>query len=966
MKTVSCCLLLLLFCKFYAEAQNTIPIFPPPQRIEYVKKIPLAISDLTLVNHRADSIAVKIVSDLLKDNISPKGKYRVIMGESTDPEIRKLGIQTPQCSGGYIISITDQHLLLVGFDKTGTFYAAQTLKQIIKTDPSQKIILPLLKITDFPSIPYRGVVEGFFGKTWSNAERARQFDFYGRNKMNIYIYAPKEDRFHGYAETGEVPYSRKDVREIKTLLEKAKENKINFVWAIHAGKYMKFSEAQTNIITDNLEIMYKWGVRSFGIFFDEINNVDADKQIDLINKAADFMNQKGDCGQLFFCPSVYNKSYSKLYPDYLATLNERLHPSVCILWTGDKVLGDITQASLLWAKEKLGRNPFIWWNYPVNDFIPDRLLLGRVYGLDPEMQVSSAGLVSNPMNQPESSKIALSSIADFAWNVKDFDSQVSWKHAISSLTSDHAEDFYVFARHNSDLGIHHFDYRREESVDIAPKLNDFFRAYKDHKIVNDELFKIIIEEFDSIRIATQNLLENSTNRFLLDEINPWVHSLNLVGQLGSIAMKQCRSIDKKEWQTSWDLLTQAQDLMIELQKVNRTFDNTTTQQKVSTGEKVLMPFIKSLLTLNTKRFHDFVLGNAPIITRVTTSKKDIVPCYELINNNLNTYISLDNITSEGDYFEFDLSQVYPVYSIHIIQGRCENDTQIIPYGQLEYSSNREEWHKLGVETTGENILYYGSTVMARYIRYRCTRSSRSTDVYPKVALRFADINVPLYAPRIITNTAIDTTNLITTSPLSLKLSIPSGNLSLKNGEYIGIEGLEHFLIDTCVFSNTDKNLTAEYSTNGFEWTALKGQNKNNYTLPLDRLSCRFWRLINKTPKSISIGKLNMAFYYEDTNLNNSAIIDKNLLTYTIVDLSEKHTIGLKVPGSTVVILLKEPILRGKISVSAVSNNDIVHLGYITRASVFYEFSTPFERIDSLILESDTSDKTLSISEITVK
>jgi hyaluronoglucosaminidase len=46
------------------------------------------------------------------------------------------------------------------------------------------------------------------------------------------------------------------------------------------------------------------------------------------------------------------------------------------MWTGDKVVGDITKENLQWVKSHIKRNPFIWWNFPVNDYVRDHLLMG--------------------------------------------------------------------------------------------------------------------------------------------------------------------------------------------------------------------------------------------------------------------------------------------------------------------------------------------------------------------------------------------------------------------------------------------------------------------------------------------------------------------------------------------------------------------------------------------------------------
>lgn len=73
-----------------------------------------------------------------------------------------------------------------GNDERGTYYAIQTFAQLLKEGK-----LPEVEIKDYPSVRYRGVVEGFYGTPWSHQARLRQLKFYGENKMNTYIYGPK-------------------------------------------------------------------------------------------------------------------------------------------------------------------------------------------------------------------------------------------------------------------------------------------------------------------------------------------------------------------------------------------------------------------------------------------------------------------------------------------------------------------------------------------------------------------------------------------------------------------------------------------------------------------------------------------------------------------------------------------------------------------------------------------------------
>ena len=44
--------------------------------------------------------------------------------------------------------------------------------------------------------PESGVVEGFYGRPWTEAERRMMLHFLGEHGMNLYVYAPKDDPYH--------------------------------------------------------------------------------------------------------------------------------------------------------------------------------------------------------------------------------------------------------------------------------------------------------------------------------------------------------------------------------------------------------------------------------------------------------------------------------------------------------------------------------------------------------------------------------------------------------------------------------------------------------------------------------------------------------------------------------------------------------------------------------------------------
>lgn len=102
----------------------------------------------------------------------------------------------------------------------------------------------------------------------------------------------------------------------------------------------------------------------------------------------------------------------------------RVHEDVIITFTGSGCWSSVVENDAKIFAERAGRDPLFWWNYSTNDVMDDQLFTDKAdsyYAMNKDVK-SLYGFVSNPMNEAELSKISLFGIADYAWNVEDFDS----------------------------------------------------------------------------------------------------------------------------------------------------------------------------------------------------------------------------------------------------------------------------------------------------------------------------------------------------------------------------------------------------------------------------------------------------------------------------------------------------------------------------------------------------------------
>lgn len=112
-------------------------------------------------------------------------------------------------------------------------------------------------VTDWPDTPVRGTVEGFYGTPWSHEARLSQIAFYGRHKMNTYIYGPKDDLYH--RRFWRKPYPKAEAERIQQLCNYAKAHAVDFCWAIHPGVDIRWDKADRDSLVAKLEDMMHWG-----------------------------------------------------------------------------------------------------------------------------------------------------------------------------------------------------------------------------------------------------------------------------------------------------------------------------------------------------------------------------------------------------------------------------------------------------------------------------------------------------------------------------------------------------------------------------------------------------------------------------------------------------------------------------------------------------------------------------------
>lgn len=508
-----------------------VTISPIPQSIEWGTKAFAQGAGGNCTLHGADladADAVRALNALLAQTTFDTDLH-IYIGERGEEAVAAYAAQIPEKAEGYYLCVQPGTIVIAGNDGRGTFYAVQSLKQILAQPEVQSVT-----IQDWPDILERGVVEGFYGNNWSQTDRIRQFEFYGANKMNVYIYGPKDDPYH--RNNWRQNYPTAEANKMKELVQKANENKVKFVWAIHPGLDIKWNKTDSMNVVKKLEAMYELGVRSFAVFFDDIfgEGTSGIKQAQLLNYVTDeFVKKHDDVDPLIMCPTEYNRSWSSDNSQYLRDLKNTLYPEVRVMWTGNSVVDFINKSDVTWINQRIGRKAYIWLNYPVTDYCIRHLLMGPTFGDDLTIANDLSGYTSNPMEYAEASMLSLYSIADYTWHMQTYDSNASWERAIKYLMPRHHEAFHVFCEHNVDLGQNTHGLRRtNESVAFKAVADDF--KQKMTAAYDTAALQALLGQFDLMVNAADTLLATDESPELIAEITPWLQVMKLMGQRGQL------------------------------------------------------------------------------------------------------------------------------------------------------------------------------------------------------------------------------------------------------------------------------------------------------------------------------------------------------------------------------------------------------------------------------------------------
>lgn len=274
---------------------------------------------------------------------------------------------------------------------------------------------------------YSGVIEGFYGRPWSKAQRIEMLDWIKAAGLEVFAYAPKDD-IKIRARWREL-YDEAEAKDLGDLARAAKTRGVTLMGAVSPCLDIRHSDPQDiAALCSKIGQLDSLGMRFFTLLFDDVPSVLAQEdakafpsfaaaQAYVTNAVHNFVRTLGADRKLFFCPTEYcgrMAGGNVRQSAYLQEIGAKLDPQVEIFWTGPEIVSsEITAPSLRELAQVLRRKPVIWENFHANDYDIRRVYAGPLGGRLRDIVPEIRGFITNPNTEFEANFPAVHTLGQF-------------------------------------------------------------------------------------------------------------------------------------------------------------------------------------------------------------------------------------------------------------------------------------------------------------------------------------------------------------------------------------------------------------------------------------------------------------------------------------------------------------------------------------------------------------------------
>lgn len=838
-------------------------IYPNPQVVQYTEGDYVIKNEVNVVyesgidqatkDRLAEALALKDGVTVTTSESIEEGKTNILVGIDGSGEVadtyanEHVNMQSADLYeklDAYVLDSNNDVITVVGADTDASYYGLTTLYHILKQMDSNTI--RNFHIEDWADVASRGFIEGYYGNPWSTEDRINLMKWGGYYKLNSYFYAPKNDPKHN-AKWREL-YTEEELNTlIRPLAEAGNASKCRFVYALHTFMYnpVRFDgnyQADLKAVQDKLAQVIDAGVRQVAILADDAGNVGGNNYnkflTDMTAWLAEMKKTYPDLKQtLPFCPQEYmynGQAYYKNFPE-----------NVQVVMTGGRVWGEVNQNFTNTFTNNAGRGPYMWINWPCTDNSKSHLIMGGYTtflhpGVDP---AKIQGIVLNPMQQSEPSKVAIFGNACYSWNIwenadianKAWQDSFKYVDHNSAAKTEASTALYELSKHMMNQNMDSRVTALQESVDLAPKLTDFRDKLKTGTVTVEEA-DALIAEFQILQNAAAVYREQAVDIKVRDQIVYWLDcwddtTVSAIGYLNAI-----KAIVNEDADTALRYNAEAK-AAFEQSKTHELWylDH---YEKAEVGVQHIVPFIKAMAKYVTDYIDTGINPN-------TQKRYTGTVTYE--------QISIQNNASEDKYFDGDnssevwlakgpyenpgrdtipagatLTVTFPepktIGSFRLVQGVSAKSDKF-SNADVEYQiEGTSTWTKVGtLSDKVDQTVSFGNVANVKAVRIHNNTVTGGWVRIGEIEI-LSPANEDASGARAGLYTNVDTN--ITASLEEGSVSLSNGTVTLNKDEYIGVKLGDIKAIQNITIPALSENVVLETSMNEITWQPYAADAKN--------------------------------------------------------------------------------------------------------------------------------------------
>ena len=604
----------------------------------------------------------------------------------------------------YLLKVDNGTITVLGKDTDAAFYGLTSLYHIFKQLDGNTI--RNFTMEDYANVASRGFIEGYYGNPWSTTDRMKLMEWGGYYKLNSYFYAPKDDPKHN-SKWRELYTDEEIETKIKPLAEAGNKSKCRFVFALHPymNSPMRYDseenyQADLKVLQAKFEQVIKAGVRQIAILADDASNVGGDNYTKTLTDMTAWLKEMQKTYPdlkltLPFCTQEYMYNGESYYQNFPANIQ--------IVMTGGRVWGEVTNNFTTTFTNNAGRGPYMWINWPCTDNSKKHLIMGGYTtflhpGVDPN---KIQGIVLNPMQQSEPSKVAIFGNACYSWNIwqSEEEAQKCWNASFkyvdhnSAIETQASAALRELSKHMINQNMDSRVTALQESVDLKDRLTKFKDAISNGTTISDEEFEDLINEFTILKNASATYRAQAGDSRLKDQIVYWLNCWDDTTDAAINYIKAVKAVQDNESNDKiWDLYAAGQAAFEKSKTYG--FNYVDHLEYAEVGVQHIVPFIKAMDSYLGDIASTIVDPNKQV-TKFITNRTDTPTGNTdyVFDNKANTEIvyKTPNTISKGTYVGVTYTKAIDVDRVTFKLGTNSNPKDTFSKAKVQYTTDGKKW-----------------------------------------------------------------------------------------------------------------------------------------------------------------------------------------------------------------------------------------------------------------------------------